>query len=308
MRTVNRSYSETKGDFNRICEFFIKEERHLREYSSWSLARFVDWKYGLYKSRTSVAGFWEKNAQLWFDGFDKLAGIAISEEGDAGFAIITSPGYRVLFEEMLFWVLKNWGGRGDKYIVEITEKQEHESSILVRANFKRGSTFFTRYFDLTADLPQRYPLEDGFEIIDMGANPEYREQRILRAEAFGGIENISEEELNYQLQFNNYTHQSPIYHPYTDLCVKSKEGTHVACCEALIDAWNCSADIERICTHGKYRRRGFARAVIQECLYRLKCIGIKRAYITGFSPEAISLYGSLGAINELRSFIYALDI
>jgi len=84
----------------------------------------------------------------------------------------------------------------------------------------------------------------------------------------------------------------------------AEDGRFVAGCEALIDARNGVADIERVCTHSRFRRRGFARAVIQECLDRLRDMGMCRAYMTGYSPEAIALYGSLGAAEESKSFIY----
>ena len=61
---------------------------------------------------------------------------------------------------------------------------------------------------------------------------------------------------------------------------------------------------ENVCTHSSFRRRGFARAVIQECLYRLRDMGLRRAYITGYSPEAIALYGSLAAKEGAESLIY----
>ncbi|MFZ5352392.1 MAG: GNAT family N-acetyltransferase [Bacillota bacterium] len=309
MKTTNRGYSDVKGDFNLICDFLIKQNEYLRSYSSWSLPRFCDWRHGLYRPRTSVANFWGKSAQLWFDAFDKLAGFVISENGNTGFCIITSPGYRFLFKEILEWTMQNWGNRGAQFGIEVSQKQEHEITVLEQFGFNNDSTFYIRYFDLTAELKERYPLEEGFEIIDMGSTPEYREQRILRANGFGGILDVSEEELNYQLEFYNNTHNSPIYHPDTDLCIKSKtDGIHVACCEALIDAWNCTADVERVCTHSEYRRRGFAQVVIQECLYRLKTMGIKKAYITGFSKEAISLYGTLGAVDELELYEFVKDI
>lgn len=66
------------------------------------------------------------------------------------------------------------------------------------------------------------------------------------------------------------------------------------------------ADIERVCTYGNFRQRGFARAAIQECLYRLKAMGIPNAYITGYSEAAIALYSSLGAVDEVRAFFYEL--
>ena len=84
----------------------------------------------------------------------------------------------------------------------------------------------------------------------------------------------------------------------------AEDGQFVAGCEALINAHCLEADIERVCTHRNFRKRGFARAVIQECLYRLRDIGIHNTYITGYSPGAIALYGSLGAVDECGSFVY----
>jgi GNAT superfamily N-acetyltransferase len=140
----------------------------------------------------------------------------------------------------------------------------------------------------------------------MLTHPNYREQRVLRAEAFEGKSSLTEEELCRQLEFYNYIHEGPIYHPECDLCVMAEDGSFVAGCEALIDARNAEADIERVCTHTSFRKRGFARAVIQECLCRLRAMGMRSAYITGYSPEAIALYGSLGAVEEQQSFIYEM--
>ena len=53
---------------------------------------------------------------------------------------------------------------------------------------------------------------------------------------------------------------------------------------------------------------GFARAAIIECLHRLKGMGIRSAYIAGYSEAAVALYGSLGAVNEQRAFIYERGI
>jgi GNAT superfamily N-acetyltransferase len=254
----------------------------------------------------SVAGFCDKNAQLWFDAFEELAGFAISENGDSGFAIIIAEGYRFFFEQILDWVLGNWGNRRSCFSTEITERQTTEVSILERFGFRLGSTFYTRRFDLTMQPVERFPLKQGFVIVDMLTHPNYREQRLLRAEAFSGKSALTEEELRRHLEFYNYTHEGPIYHPQCDLCVMAEDGRFVAGCEALIDARNAEADIERVCTHSGYRRRGFARAVIQECLCRLHNMGMRNAYITGYSPEAIALYGSLGAMDERKSFIYEM--
>ncbi len=307
MRTTHRSFSEASGDFNLISHFMIHESEHLRAHSTWCLVRFVDWKYGLYDNVLAVPDFWERNAQLWFDGFGDLAGLAISENGGGDFAILTTEGYRFLFEEMLHWVLETWGSHRPSLSIEISGQATAEAAILDRSGFHRRSTFYRRRFDLTAEPAARFPLEPGFAIVDMHTHPDYSSQRIMRAEAFAGRSDLSEQELQHQLSFYNHRNQGPIYHPQADLCVMAEDGRMVSGCEALIDAHNVEADIERVCTHSAFRRRGFARVVIQECFSRLHRMGIGTAYITGYSPEAIALYGSLGHVDEARAFTYALD-
>lgn len=304
MRTTDRDYSEESGDFRRLCRFMTDNHPHLRTHSTWCLGRLVDWKYGLFESKLAAPAFCERNAHLWFDGFGELAGFAISENGDEEFTILTMEGYRFLYAEMLDWALAHWGDRGPRPSTEITHRQALEARALEGRGFRRDATFYTRSFDLTAELPARYPLEPGFVIVDMATHPDYRAQRILRADAFGGKSDVSEEELRRQLTFYNHSHDGPIYDPRCDLCVMAEDGTLVAGCEALIDARNAVADVERVCTHSGYRRRGFARAVIQECLYRLQDMGLRGAYITGYSPAAIALYGSLGAAGESASYVY----
>jgi GNAT superfamily N-acetyltransferase len=306
VKTTHRSYSEEAGDFNRLCRFVVENDDQVRARSMWCLGRLVDWKYGLYENKTSVVAFWEKNARLWFDGFGELVGFIISENGGADFAIITLDGYRFLFEEMLDWVLGNWGDRDGQLTAEITEHQAPEAAILEDHGFRLKATFFTEGFDLTQELPPPFPLEQGFDIVDMRTHPDYRAQRILRADAFGGKSTPTEEELRHQMTFYNHIHDGPIYHPECDLCVMAGDGMFVAGCEALIDARNCAADIERVCTHSRFRRRGFARAVIRECMRRLRDMGMRDAYITGYSPEAVGLYRSLGSTSELRALVYEM--
>ncbi len=276
----------------------------MRTRTTWSLGRLVDWRYGLYENKTAYPAFWDENAHLWFDGYGYLVGFALSENGDAGFVLITLEGYRFLFEEMLHWVLANWHGREPEWSIEIAAQQTAEAAVLARHGFVLDSTLFTRRFDLTMKPPTSMPLEEGFSIVDMATHPDYMAQRILRNDAFQDRSDFTTEELRRQLRFYNHSHVGPMYHPQTDLCVMAPGGRFVAGCEALIDAHNREADIERVCTHSEFRRRGFARAVIQECMARLRDMGMRYATIAGYSREAIALYGSLGAVSESEDFIY----
>jgi hypothetical protein len=96
------------------------------------------------------------------DGFGRLCGFAISESGDAGFAILMLAGYRFLYAEALSWVLANWGRRRPCPSTEVTERQTSEREDLKRAGFRLKSEFSRRCFDLTCQLPERPKLDDGF--------------------------------------------------------------------------------------------------------------------------------------------------
>lgn len=304
MKLTSRAYAEERGDFQRLCDFLIANNEVFRTHSTWCLGRFVDWRYVLSGNKTAVPDFHGRNAQLWFDGLGRVAGFAISEEGGPQLAIVTLPGYRFLFEELLTWGLAAWGERGVLEI-EITALQQIEKAVLERHGFRHKADFLQQGFDLHAELAAPRPLPEGFTMVDMALHPDYRAQRRLRDNAFHGRDDVPDEVLQREMLFRNRLHDGPTYHAPTDLCVMAPDGRFVSGCEALIDAHNLEADIERVCTHSDFRRRGLATAVIQECLARLQAMGYLRAYIAGFSDEAIKLYAGLGNGAQITCHIFA---
>lgn len=305
MNMTHRYYAEAAGDFRRLCHFLQQHNDAIRTYSTWCIGRLVDWKYGLYESKTAVPDFCNRNAHLWFDGFGDLVAFTLSESGGRGFEILTRAGTRFLFSEILAWVLANWGDRG-QLSIEVTAQQTLERAALERHGFHQQQPFYTEAFDLTQPLTPPAPLPAGFAIVDMASHPDYVAQRILRNDAFQGLHDVADEELQRQLRFYNHGHRGPIYHAETDLCVVAPDGRFAAGCEALIDTANAEADVERVCTHSDFRRRGLARAVTLACLHRLQAIGLRRAYITGYSEAAVALYASLGASERKTSYLYAM--
>lgn len=306
MNTKHRDYSESCGDFNLLARFIFNHKQTIRNLSTWSIGRLVDWKWGLYENKHCFAAFCDENAHLWFDGFDALAGFAINESGDSDFAILTLEGYRFLYPEMLDWAVQHWGKRQPPIHTEVTEEQDLEIRVLEDCGFKQYSTFYTQSFDLAGELAPRFPLEEGFKLVDMGTCPDFRAQSRLRANAFQKRDDLNDAELEERIRLYNHGANGPIYHATTDICVMAPDGRFVAGCEALIDGQNAEADIERVCTHSAFRQHGFARTAIQECFYRLRDMGMHKAYITGYSPAAIALYRSLGAFEEKKAFVYQL--
>lgn len=303
MRTTHRDYAEEAGDFRRLARLLTDDADHVRRHTTWCLGRLADWKYGLWGEKPSIPRFCERNAHLWFDAVGDLVAVAISEEGGPQVAVLTTRGHRFLFEEAVAWATTHWGERG-ALSVEITEQAEVEVAALERSGFRRSSTFHAFTFDLTRPLPTPPTLPAGFAIVDMAVHPDYGARRVLRAEAFEGRADLSEAELARDLELDAASRESPIYHAATDVYVRSEDGRLVAGCEALIDARNAAADVERICTHSAFRRRGLARAAIHDCLRRLRDMGMARAHIAGYSREALALYGSLGAVASRTCLVY----
>ncbi|MBN2047180.1 MAG: GNAT family N-acetyltransferase [Anaerolineaceae bacterium] len=307
MKTTNRSFSEELGDFHRLCNFVMNHYSFIRSHTTWCLGRIVDWKYAVYENKQAYPAFTDENAHLWFDGFGELAGVLISESGGAEFAILTTPGYRFLYEEILQWSLEHWSDRGARRNTEIKASAEYEIEMLAAHGFRQKSTFTTNRFDLVNVPVRSFPLEEGFTLVDLHSHPDFLGQQRLLSDAFGGREETDEAELRRRLRFYGHEITGPTYHPQTDICVMAPDGRLVSGCEALIDARNVEADIERVCTHSQFRRRGFARAAIAECLRRLQKMGMRNAYIAGYSEAAIALYGSMGSVETTTNYEFELN-
>jgi hypothetical protein len=304
MKFEHREYREEAGDFTRLCRFIAASRAGFPPRTAFSMPRFIDWKYGLYPSRIAAPGFWARNARLWMDGFGDVAAAAVSENGGGDFFIVTSPGYPFLYETALEWVHGAWSPRATAEETELMESQARERGILERAGFRQVAANPLQFFDLARGKNGwAFPLEPGYSFIDMESRPEYTAQRLLRMDAFDGLTAPTPAELQQRLLFHNNTHQSPFYHPAADLCVRAPDGTHVAGCEALHDTLNGTAELERVCTRSTHRRRGFARAVIGECLRRLQDMGVRSATVGGYSAEAKALYASLGADAEAMTIV-----
>lgn len=304
MKTTHRGYAEEAGDFARLCRLFVELRGHDWRSTTWCLGRVVDWKYGLFSAKLARPDFCARNAELWLDPFGDLVGLLVSESGGADIAIATLPGYRFLYAEILAWALEAWAERGPRLSTEVSEHQAIEIRALEGQGFRLSQPYMAHRYDLATMADSAPRLDPGFTIVDMQAHPDYRARRILRWNGFHDADYASEQELQAALEIDHYWLSSPIYHPAADICVMAADGRFVAGCEALLDARNLGADIERVCTHGDFRRRGFARAAILACMGRLREMGMRHAFITGYSAAAIGLYGALGPAETHRCLIF----
>ena len=232
-----------------------------------------------------------------------LVGFAISENCDSNFTVFAKRGYEFLYSEMIIWVKANWNNREGRLNTEVHEFHDDYMQALEKEGFqKRDLVCVTRQYDLSEKMAEGIFLDNEFTIVDMLNNPDLWGKTLLYNNAWSNENKVTE----FDLLKYEYNRESPCFHPKFDLSVVNKEGLHVSSCVAFIDYKNNYAEIEKICTHNEYRRRGLAEAVIRECFRRLYLEGIEYAYITGFSTEAKNLYEKLGATKIRNWFSYSL--
>jgi len=304
MRLTNRNFINESDDFKKMLQFIIEDNTKKKDYFSWSIGRIVDWKYGLWREKKFFPQFFRKNAHLWFDYFDNLVGFAISENGDNMFYIFTVEKYPFLYEEILNWVKVNWNDRDGLLYTEVVENQDSQRSVLEKNGFiAKGVCEVTRAFDCTKVLDKNIDLPSGYAYSNMKENYDVTGIKKMQLNAFRKQEIIKQ----VDILAAEYVRESPIYKPEFDMSIITEDGTHIAGCEAFIDYINNTAEIERVCTHSEYRQKGFAKKILTKCMQELSNHGIKKAYITGLSEIAISLYGKLGHENEMNRIYYELS-
>lgn len=289
MKILSRKYNESSGDFKKMWDLLIEDYGARKEGFSWSLGRLCDWRYGFWtETGKNDPFFFEQNAQLWVNAFDELAGFVISESGDNWFAVITKKNYDHLIGEMVDFVESDWR-RSNAYCTEAAANNAKLVSVLREKGYQTSEPSAVRSrYDLTAYDADPY-LEPGFRFESIAENPDYEGKKLLQRNGFGGVNVVTK----WDLTAYAFNRQSPVYNPKFDLSVVGENGRHVAGCLAFVDYDNSYAEIERVCTHSEFRRRGFNNALIAECFRRLKEENIKTAYITGYSDTAKGAYRKL---------------
>lgn len=292
MKTVHRAYQDRGDDYERMWAFLIEDYRD-RGWFIWTLGRLGDWKYGVWTEKKYIPCFLGDNAHLWFDAFGDLAGFVVSENGDGGFTVFVRRGGDFLYGEILRWTVEHWHGRGD-LTTEIHKDQPGVHPALRKAGFSTdGVIAVTQKYLLSEFCGDPVPLPAGYCVVDMDETPDFEGKRLLQINAFQNRNELTAlDVLSYR-----YSRECPVYNPQFDLSILDETGRHVAGCQAFVDARNGYAEVERICTHSDYRRRGLAAAVVRACFARLAEHGLTHAYITGYSPGAQALYAKLGALD-----------
>ncbi len=297
----DRPFDLARNDFETLWRFLQRDYNQKQDHFVWLFSRLGDWKYGLWNEKKYFPTFFRDYAHVWVDRFEELVGCVLSEDGENIFFIFTAPGYDYLYSEILDWTIQNWSARFPTLKAEVHAYQTNALAALEQRGFRSlGVAATTRAYDLRIRDDAAPILPSGFRIVDMRENRDEHNKALLYANGFGNKDQVTE----LDLMKGEYSHLNPAYDPAFDLSVVTAEGMHVATCVGFNDPTCSVAEVEKVCSHNQYRRRGLAQAVIQECFRRLKRIGIERAYITGYGPGANALYETLRPCTRKEWFQY----
>ena len=301
----SRPFDLKGNDFEKMWRFLQEDYARKQERFIWHIGRLGDWQYGLWNEQKCIPTFFQKHAQLWLDDFERLLGFVIDEGGDNIFFIFTLTGYEYLYPAILDWTIEHWGPRPAALVTEVHEMQTAELVELERRGFhSRGAVAVTREYDLREKMNEPARLPAGYKIVNMAENGDYPGKARLFKDGFSSSNEVSEFDL---LKFE-YSRENPAYDPALDFSVLAPDGVHTATCVGFADPANRAAEVEKVCTHRGHRRLGLAEAAIRTCFQRLAQRGIERAYITGYSGEAKSLYEKLGPCRRKEWFHYELKL
>ncbi|MBK9124042.1 MAG: GNAT family N-acetyltransferase [Chloroflexi bacterium] len=303
MAIHDRSFDEMRGDFAAMWRLLDADFAHRRDDYVWHVSRLGDWKHGLWNEKKLFPTFFRDYTHLWLDAFDTLLGFVLSENADEVFFIVTRPGYDYLYADILDWTIRHWMPRFGKLTTEVHEGQQHALAELERRGFgTSGVAATTRVYDLSATSPAPAELPEGYQIVDMAQNGDYRAKAVLNLDGFSNRDDLTE----FDLLRYAYSRENPAYDARLDLSVVTPNGLHVSSCVGFADPAHGVVEVEKIVTHRQYRRMGLAEAAVRECFRRVARMGITRAYITGYSVEANGLYEKLGPIKYKRWYHYSL--
>ena len=255
------------------------------------------------------------DVRLWKKHDGTVCGFALVDLSVWGLFYLVSPSEEggELEQEILSWACNRaiHISRGKSITLRCRRVREDNSkriSALERQGFRRDNDRQGLRMVRRLDVPLDKPLiPQGFKIRHLSGRDEIEPYVVLVNSAIPKATSVE-------------THQrwieTPEYIPELDLIAVADGGTFAAFCQSYYDPLELARSTRRegwtdpIGTAPAYRKKGLARAIILEALWRLKSRGIEYAVlgVTGSNEAARKLYESIGyrAIYKMHDYVKVL--
>ena len=287
-KICHRNIILESNDFqNMVC---LQTDLYGKGNHNWTLGRLYGWRYGLWTPESRNPEIFAKSAELFFDEDGVLLGFIILEACGGNTATIFAQDDEQILEEMVHF-LDMGGNFENTYSIYCSESSLLEIEVLRNHKYISVSyediTFEYCAEDIvlpTIDLPNGYTLTDENIFLDIE-----RLER-FRFSAFNPNANF-DEEIAWAYRYSREN-------PFTkkELCIVLLDGSKnpVSSCMGYLDVANSDVEIEVVCTKKEEEGKGFAKAVIAECIRRSLEMGAKRVNISGWNSLTKHLYSGFG--------------
>lgn len=273
------------ADMVRLLAKFYGEGNH-----DWTLGRLYAWRYGLWTPESRDPKLFSKSAELFLDECEQLQGFVVIEECGGDVAAVFAPNDEQVLEEIAHF-LASCGNYGQAYSIYCSE-----CNSWIAKWFRNHGYDNVNYADTTFEyqakdivLP-KVSLPEGYSMTDQSLYLDLERVERFRHLAFNPESNFNDE-VAWAYQ---YSRKNPFIQK--DLCIlllnENKEP--VSSCIGYYDTVNADMEVEVVCTKKEEEGRGFAKAVIAECIRRGLELGVKTCSISGWNEMTRHIYSSFG--------------
>lgn len=270
----------------------------------WTLGRFYGWRYGLWTPESRNPEIFQKSAELFFDGDGVLRGFLVLEACGGDTATILAQDDEQVLEEIVHF-LDMGGNFENTYSIYCSENNLLEIEVLDRHNYSNinheDTSFEYCAEDVvlpTIDLPSGYTITDETIFLDAEKLERFRFSVFNPGEKFT-------EEIAWAYR---YSRENPMTKKELCIVLLDDNQNPVSSCVGNFDTANMDVEIEVVCTKKEEEGKGYAKAVIAECIRRSLRMGAKGVTISGWNPVTRHLYAGFGKMNENQKVSFKKEV
>ena len=285
MDAKNRPFAHSEVELSQMRRLLVDSYARSSRPLNWRLALIDNWYYA--SRYLEPTEYFTERAQLWWAADGELLSYLIRYYDTTHLQVDCQ--FRYLESRMLAWAEDHWGAKGTVRTTAFEYDAERNRLLVDRGYVDLGPTEYVRLYDVGQHRP-RAALPGGYRVASVGELGDSA-GRIALERAVWNVDVLGEDWFKGKSS-------APGYSLDWDLVVVSSDGAQVAACLVWIDTRNRAAEIDPLGVHPDFRRRGLARALVQDSFRRLADIGVGLVYIASdFSNDpANEFYRSLEPI------------
>lgn len=301
MKLTMRLYNSDE-DYWRIREFLRQVMLfNNRRDLCWHVTRWDDLFWSIKPEFEMIT--LEETVFIWETESGQIAGVLHPEDRGCIFLDI-HPDFHIseLQEEMIALAEKHLTSstldrdRKPRLWIWIDSQDKILQEIVTRRGFHRiereGLKEYKHRRSLDGLLPD-VPATPGYTIRALGDGLELLERCYAMGLGFRKDDFNAAREKRDHPEWYRSLQSAPLYRRDLDLITVASDGSIAAFCTIWFDDVTRTACFEPIATVPAHQRRGLARAIMIEGMHRLKRMGCKVAFVSGFNEAANALYFSV---------------